>query len=337
MKKSEFFLIGLFVLNLLTPKGLPAESTDGFNIGKRDLVVSQILGEEREILVSLPEGYENSVERYPVLFILDGRYHFFHAAGLIEYLSKIRRIPPMIVVAVANKDRERDFLPTRMNHIPSSGKANRFLSFIEMELIPYVEKKFRTASFRIIMGHSFGGTFALHAMQQKPDLFQAYIIVSGALWWDNKLLLKRAVPFFQGRGSFDRFIYFSVGDESMPLVYSFREFSKILRIDGPKGLRWKNEYMKSENHLSTPHRSLYRGLEFVFKRWFDAMNSSIKGVDEFLAQTGKLPGYYGYPVGITKGIINAIGYELIRAKKISGSHWDSPVECGKVSPVSQFL
>ena len=106
------------------------------------------------------------------------------------------------VVGVTNPDRVRDLYATRADFkynartipFPTSGKADQFLAFVERELIPWVERTYRTSDLRILAGHSAGGNFALHAMRTKPGLFQAIVAASPWLAWDDHRERKELVP-----------------------------------------------------------------------------------------------------------------------------------------------
>jgi predicted alpha/beta superfamily hydrolase len=109
-------------------------------------------------------------------------------------------------VGIANTDRTRDLTPTHadiknpdgttVTAFPTSGGADRFLDFIQTEPIPEIEKRYRTAPYRIFAGHSVGGLLAIHALITRPDLFNAYIAVSPSLQWDNGHTLRQAQQFF---------------------------------------------------------------------------------------------------------------------------------------------
>ena len=86
---------------------LPEEETISLEIGKLLKINSKTLGEERPILVYTPSDYASSGALYPVLYLLDGDYHFHHATGIVDFLSKLDRMPRMIVVGIQNIDRIR--------------------------------------------------------------------------------------------------------------------------------------------------------------------------------------------------------------------------------------
>lgn len=84
---------------------------------------SQILNKERELIIHLPHNYEQSEKKYPVLYLLDGRTHIEHASSAVSYLSRFGIIPEMIVDAVINVDRTRDFSPTHVDERPTTAGA----------------------------------------------------------------------------------------------------------------------------------------------------------------------------------------------------------------------
>jgi poly(3-hydroxybutyrate) depolymerase len=180
MKRSQLFLTCLFLCLLAVP-GL------GQNIVQLSLK-SEVLGEERTLLVRTPRNYEQSEERYPVLYMTDGAAHFAHTNSTIEFLARNGRMPEMIVVAINNTDRTRDLTPTKAplqnganrpaTNFPTAGGADKFLAFIQKELIPQIEGNYRTHPYRIFAGHSFGGLLALHAFLNHTEMFNAYLAVS---------------------------------------------------------------------------------------------------------------------------------------------------------------
>ena len=88
--------------------------------------------------------------------------------------SAVERIPEMIVVALANTQRSRDFTPTHVASGPysaGSGGAAAFLRFMKEELIPQIESRYRTLPQRTLVGHSLGGLLTLSAFVEQPEMF----------------------------------------------------------------------------------------------------------------------------------------------------------------------
>jgi len=162
---------------------------------------SEILGEDRELVIHLPESYnqeQSQAHRYSVVYLLDGRAYFDATIGIVHHLSAssaaVQRIPEYIVIGVVNTQRRRDMTPTRISSGPysegSGGSAN-FRAFFEKELMPQVDARFRTDKSSILVGHSLAGLFVLDTFVEQPRLFQAYIAADPSLWWDDNLIARR--------------------------------------------------------------------------------------------------------------------------------------------------
>ncbi len=285
-------------------------------IGERVKFQSKILQEERTFLIYRPANYNYSQSRYPVLYILDGNAHFHHVTGITRYLSQIRSIPRMMVVAIPNTNRDRDLLPTKMAHVRNSGGGDNFLKFIETELIPFVDNNYRTYPYRILVGHSFGGLFAVYTLLTKPKLFEAYIAVSPSLHWDNLLVLKKAMKLFKSKLSLKKFLYMTMGNETRDMLLSIKNFSKILREKAPRNLKWHYEYMKKEDHGSTPHRSIYNGLETLYPGWRLPQKSFMAGLKSIQKHYKGLSKKYGYHIPVPEYELNRLGYSLLSRKEM---------------------
>jgi len=194
-------------------------------IGERLSMRSAILGEERPYWVHLPESYRDAryaPRPYPVMYLLDGDSSFHVATGTVHFMSEgltgSIQIPELIVVAVPNTDRTRDLTPTHTIQRPegddpslkNSGGGDAFLRFLKEELLPEIDRTYRTAPYRIIVGHSFGALLALHALQREPDLFQGYIAIDPSVFWDDEVLVRRAANGLKSGNGRPRAVYLSL-------------------------------------------------------------------------------------------------------------------------------
>jgi len=189
------------------------EDNQLLGLGTQHILKSEILQEDRPIIISLPIGYENNMDTYPVLYLLDGLGNIKHQVGTVELLTESGIVPPMIIVAIESLDRAKDLTPSYAGadayagantDIPQSGGASNFLQFLERELILYVESNFRTHPYRLLEGHSFGGLFCTYALMNKPELFDAFIIQAPALWWNKEEMTGQAKEFFKSNVSLDK-------------------------------------------------------------------------------------------------------------------------------------
>jgi predicted alpha/beta superfamily hydrolase len=123
-----------------------------------EIIASEILDENRPISIYLPRNYASSGASYPVLYLLDGEKHIFHVTGLVDFLVSVGRIPELIIVGIHGIDRYRDYTPNKIEHHAGTGGALKFTKFLMDELFGHIESTYRTRPFRMIFGHSYGGT-----------------------------------------------------------------------------------------------------------------------------------------------------------------------------------
>ena len=159
-----------------------------FVLGIIDEIQSTVLSEKRILNIYLPEGYsKNDTIKYPVVYLLDGSADedFIHIAGLFQFnnFSWIDRVPKSIVVGIANVDRKRDFtyatnIKVGLKNYETAGHSDKFIAFLENELQPFIEKKYKTNTSKTIIGQSLGGLLATEILLKKSTLFNKYIIIS---------------------------------------------------------------------------------------------------------------------------------------------------------------
>lgn len=256
-------LLGFVVAAALgAPVHSPAQTPNQpIVLGEAGTIRSAILDENREVQVALPESYGRTAIAYPVLFLLDGSSHLLHATATSRFLASARnRIPEMIVVAIPNTNRNRDLTPG-----PGAATFQRFLG---EELIPWVERTYRAAPERILFGHSLSGSFAVHTLLNRPDLFDMYVAASAPLWrYDSLAADMRAGLARAARAG--AAVYLAVGEhEHAQLREGVRRFAAALDAAEP-GARptWSYLDMKDEDHSSTSQRSLYNALEARYAEW----------------------------------------------------------------------
>ncbi len=306
--------IGLLVLaGILFTKTSFAQENQVLLSGKTIKLNSKALGEERVISVYLPTGYEQGSQNYPVLYLLDGRAHFRHATSAVEYLSVRGSIPQMIVVAVHNIDRTRDFSPVPDKNRPNTGGASKFLSFLSDELSKHIQKNYRVSDFAILFGHSFGGTFTNYALIEKPELFDGYIAVSPYLMYADNHMVKESQNKLKAKYNKQKFWYMSVGNEQN-YFEPLDEFTKAVKTKSGDAIKFKYDKFESENHGTTPYLSAFYGLKFIFSDWQlsqEVFNKGLTAVDEHYKEISKK---YGFEIATPENQINLLGYNYLQNK-----------------------
>jgi uncharacterized protein len=259
----------------------PLNSPKPFVLGVIEELQSKELNEKRVVNIYLPEGYnKEDTVKYPVIYLLDGSADedFIHIVGLVQFHSFewINQVPKSIVVGIATVDRRRDFtFPTTVEkHIkanPTSGHSNKFISFIQNELQPFIEKKYKTNDNKTIIGQSLGGLLATNILFTKPTLFNKYIIVSPSLWWNNGSLLNTDINYLNSTLKQEVAVYIGVGKEGLTPT----EIPRVMEVDANllaeliKGTKNKKvnvffDYLPQENHATILHQAVSNSFKFLY-------------------------------------------------------------------------
>ncbi|HXV89942.1 MAG TPA: alpha/beta hydrolase-fold protein [Gemmatimonadales bacterium] len=293
-------------------------------IGTAHTFASRILGEARPYLVYRPPV----TGRLAVIVLLDGDGHFHHTSGAVRFLMDQGRLPPALVVAVPNTgDRTRDLTPaTSDTTFRTAGGAERMLAFLADELLPHIDSTYPTHPFRILIGHSFGGLFAVHAWLSRPEVFRAYVAISPSLWWDGERLIDSLAARLSRAPAPGGWLYATMGAQE-PLANMVRPFQRaeaVLRERAPASLWWRFALMTGEDHGSTPHRSTYDALEAIFEplRLSPEVLASldIEGLDRHYEG---LRTRFGFPDQTPEVALNQLGYILLQDSTRRGRSLDA--------------
>jgi predicted alpha/beta superfamily hydrolase len=311
MTRRSLALLGLLCApQLATVSAWPQSRGAPVVIGETVQLQSNILKESRSLLISKPDGYDSGTDRYPVIYLLDGEMYFHFASGIAGFLASDDRMPNMLLVGIVSGDtahRTHDLTPPSTAEAdnrfsPGNGGAEAFLSFVADELIPFIDKTYRTRPYRLLIGHSFGGLLGVYALTTKPALFNAYIVADPSLYWNDESVVARAEAFLSDTKSLQADFYMTASSDSGRVPGAVARLNTALGKSVPAGFRWNFDWMKQEDHLSIPLPSIYRGLETIFEDWrltdplelFD--KGGIEGIDRRYREAGQR---FGYPERIT--------------------------------------
>jgi predicted alpha/beta superfamily hydrolase len=317
-------------------------------IGKIDSIQSNILGENRKIWVHIPDGGANSKERFPVVYVLDGDGHFSSVVGMIQQLSTINgntMCPKMMVVGIPNTDRTRDLTPTHIDADPpfmdstfskTSGGGENFIAFIEKELMPYIDHKYPTTHYKMLIGHSFGGLAVMQTFVHHNDLFNAYICIDPSMWWDKEKLLKQTQEILSEKKFEEKSFYLGIAntlEEGMDLKDVQKDTSQetkhirsILKLQAAfeknkqNGLKYRGKYYPDDTHGSVTLIAEYDALRFFFdfyplKFTMKDFTDSIGALaDKYQNHFAMLSQKMGYQIKPDEGEINYMGYDFLGRK-----------------------
>lgn len=328
-----------------------AQNRNDIQIGTIDSISSKVLNEERKIWVHLPRSAQNTgfaKQKYPVVYLLDGDAHFSSVVGIIEQLSEINGntiCPEMIVVGITNTNRNRDLTPTHSSidlpFVPKglseqSGGGEKFVEFIEKELIPYIDSKYPTAPYRTLIGHSFGGLTVMNILTNHTHLFNSYISIDPSMWWDHQKFLAETEKKLSSKKLSNISLFMAAAntmDDNMNIVKVRRDttaFTKHIRSildlndflnkNKKSDLNYKYEYYNEDNHGSVPLIATYDGLRFIFK--FNQLKLSVSDQVNFNKTVftkiekhfDNVSKHFGYKVSIPENTVNAYAYQSLGKK-----------------------
>ena len=240
------------------------------------MLYSKLVDDEYELSIYLPPGYDDAEKTYPTLYVLDAPTLFSSAvtAVLHQNMDSVAEIPEMIVVGIGKRlnrlddwwpIRERDFIPTPVPSIPNSGHASAFLDFFDKELIPFIDRNYRTQqNDRIIWGCSFGGIFALYAMFNKTTLFRRYISICPAFTWGGETLFDYEMALRKEALLSEALLFVSVGSQDHLCGPNVEAFIKTLSTRTIPNLRYQSLVLNGLGHAPACVTAFYYGIEAVY-------------------------------------------------------------------------
>lgn len=319
-----------------------AQNEENILVGKKATIFSSILKENRKIWIYNPgQTATNPIadKHYPVVYVLDGDAHFFSTVGVIQQLSQANGnaiLPEMIVVGIENTDRQRDLTPSLVTP-GNNAKVNPFVNFLETELIPYVDKNYNTAPYRVLVGHSLGGLTAIDILTNSPKLFNAYLAIDPSMWYDSEKFLNNTITQIPGKNLQGTRLFIGTAN-TMPKGMTLANLEKdksaetqhiraIFKLDNfikghpGNGLKYSLKYYENESHVSVPLISEYDGLRFIFDYYLiditekDLTDSTSTIATKYKQHYNNISNEMGFKNAAPEAFINYLGYDAMLKKQ----------------------
>ncbi|MEW6754016.1 MAG: alpha/beta hydrolase-fold protein [Candidatus Latescibacterota bacterium] len=239
---------------------------------------SDSVGINYQILVALPPQYSSPDSAFPVIYNLDSDITFGMMTDISRMLRLDAEIPATILVGIAynqpeeewRRNRNRDLTPAAVEWNKDGGGAHAFLAFIHHELVPAIEKRYRTKpGDRTISGASYAGLFALYALLADPDLFQRYLAAVPTVGYGERHLYRMEEALAAERHDLPARVFISA-EGSVDDVDYVRYWSEIwdftARLRGRQypGLHLRTVIYDGETHAQAQPRSFTAGLKYLF-------------------------------------------------------------------------
>lgn len=217
-------------------------------------IESKEVGETRTINVWTPPNYAESKDSLTVMYMPDGGIaeDFPHIANTIAELVASKKIKPVILVGIENTQRRRDLSPpTNVKKdkeiAPVVGQSAKFRAFIQNELIPEINKRYRTTSEKVILGESLAGLFVVETLMFYPDMFDFYVVFDPSLWWNDSYLVKSAKEHLVNLPTENKRFWFA-GSDAKDIYKNTRDLEKVLQAENLPNLKWKYSDEPKEQH-----------------------------------------------------------------------------------------
>ena len=271
----KYLLSLVLILTFVTSSLSLAETTaTDITVGKKIILQSKILNEDRPIRIYIPENIKDDEPLY-VIYLLDGVEHFHTASGVIKSLIDYEQIPNAVLVGVDTTNRVRDYLPQVQgepktefqtfvkNKWPDAGQTDKFLKFVSDELMPYINSHYSTNGYNTLIGHSNAGTLALYTLVNQPELFNNYIAISPNSWWSDEEL-KNNITKYSKNPKGNQSLFISVASEGSRFYTGVLNTLVNLEQQAPTQLKWEYKHYPSFTHMGTILPALSDSLIHLF-------------------------------------------------------------------------
>ena len=234
--------------------------------------------------------------------------------------------------------RLRDLTPAR-DKTNNGEIVNPFIDFLSSELVPYIDKNYNTAPYKLLAGHSLGGLTAIDILTNTPDMFNAYIAIDPSMWYGNEEFLNNAMAKLPKQNLSGKRLFIGIAN-TMPKgmniskvkndntaetqhIRSILKLDKFLSGNANPRLKYSSKYYENDNHSSVPLISEYDALRFVFDYFSlqatekDFADSTSIIVTKIKSHYDKITREMGYTVAPLEAIINYFAYDALSKKQFS--------------------
>lgn len=338
--KTFFYSVALFMLTFW----IQAQENSPFTTGFEETISSKILGQQRKVWIHIPNsnGGNKIKDRgnYPVIYLLDGSENFNTVVSITEHMAESNLCPPMIVVGILHQNRLVDLTTGTDKELPDVvGGGEKFMSYVEKELIPYMDANYPTTSYKTFIGHSLGGLTVMNTFLHNPKLFNSYVSLDASLWWDNQKVVKEAKTILPTQNYKGKTLYMAMANRlekdvdtvsvqkdtsgTTGLIRSNLAFIKEQSKNKKNQLRFKYKFYEDDNHPSVRLIGEYDALRFIFEFYkLKIYDSELKNPDFKLdsllvAHYKNVSENMGYIVKPGENQINNLGYQMMGAKQLT--------------------
>lgn len=262
----------IYLCYLFNISSFAQEKDSAITIGVHHTIKSAVLHQDRTIQIYLPDNYNESDQSYPVLYVLDGQEYFMLGAVYQEMLAFRDKTPKFIVVGI-NTDRQK-------RRVLFYEESDKFISFLETELIPYMDAAYRTKKEqeRIYFGWEMGAGLGFEVLTERNNLFSAFILASPTHATDErmekvKLLKSDAIES-------NKFLLVTAAPEEHWITQD-STFLSIIEQPTKTEQVWRYTVLDREDHYTTPLKTIHEGLSDYFNDYKPIRLRSLQAYDDY--------------------------------------------------------
>ena len=297
---------------------LASQEHSQITIGEVHTIHSEVLGEDRELQIYIPPNYENNTKVYPVIYTFDGEFIFQTLVSIVEHKSSRDLMPESIVVGIpSNTGKRLDIaLPlstTADGEAHFGGKTDDYLTFLNDEVFPYIEEKYRTASHRTIIGMSPTVGPVYESFWNRPDMFQANIALAADLHMflpNGENIIDKIIEKAKENNRPNMKLYISRGGldtiANQEVAESYNQLVELLVATDTGSTDVMVDVLEGQDHYGSAMPALYNAFEFIYpkEQWRPDYIAIREGKDP----AGDIKTFYG-------NLSRQYGYEIVPIEK----------------------
>ena len=294
----------LLVLSAILTSIAQTSETENI-VGPNHFLDSEILGEKRQIQIYLPPAYQESDEKYPVLYVLDGQLFFEYGVSLSKTFKQFKLAPEFIIVGVHT--------PFPQRYRQFGGGSDNFIGFLEKELVPYIKESFRTNDEQIFFGWQYAASLGFKMMLNKTEAVSGYLLASPFPIWDQ-------IDALDSISTMNSMLYFSVSPDEYQVNHGTEKLHDALSSKTIRELDWTYAEFVNEYHGLRTYFKYYR--EFQVDNLQKFLEAG--GLDHAYAYAKERGRQYGFAPELSSWSKYTIIRSAIRAKELG--HFQAFVE-----------
>ncbi len=266
----KYIIIAIAIL-IGTNKSIGQNIDQLKTIGESIIFNSKVLNSDREIQIYLPENYDATSTRYPVLYVLDGQRYFLNGVTFQQNLTWQELVPDFIIVGIVTDSQKRRNL--------FYDESTKFIQFLEKELIPKIENDYRTLDERIYFGWEMAAGLGVEILADKPLLFTGYLLSSPTHISNDRLDKIKEMLAHNPKQSLN--VYACLGVVENWAIEPMASLDSIFQQHPLVNIQWKYNLSENDNHYTTPLVTINEGLKSFFDDYGPIRFYKIKEFTDF--------------------------------------------------------